>query len=154
MWLAFPLNLRVFCLHGRALLATGLVSACGLATTLGIVIHCNTAIRPNSIYYALVACGVKYACLLATTLGIAVCCNTVIRPESVNFALVTHGQVFIHCLANPRYSHLLRHNHQIRVITVRWQLLDFCPFVTLASDKGWSRPSDRNPRTKYLQPSV
>ena len=98
VWLAFLPDLGVFCLHRRALLATGLVSACGLAITLSIVISCNTAIRPESVRCTLIACSVKYVHLLATTLGIVICCNTAIRPESIRYALMTCGQVFVCCL--------------------------------------------------------
>ena len=83
VWLTFLLNLGVFCLHGRVLLAIGLMSIFGLATTLSIAAHCNTAIRPESVLCALVACGVKYVGLLATTLSVPIRCNTIIRPESV-----------------------------------------------------------------------
>ena len=93
IWLAFPPNLGVFYLHGRALLATRLMFTCGLATTLGIVIliRYNTAIIPRFVCCVQVAYGVKYVCLLATTLGIAICCNTTIRPEFVHCALMTCG---------------------------------------------------------------
>ena len=39
VWLAFPPNLEAFFLYGRALLAIGFVFACGLGTTLGIVVR-------------------------------------------------------------------------------------------------------------------
>ena len=42
-------NLGVFYLHEQALLAMGLESACGIAITLDIVVHCNIAIRPESV---------------------------------------------------------------------------------------------------------
>ena len=92
-------NLGTFFLHERAFLAIGLVSACGLATTLDIAIYCNTTIRPKFVRYALVACGVKYVRILATTLSIVICCNTAIRPEFVRYALMTCGQVFVYCSA-------------------------------------------------------
>ena len=85
----FPPNLRDFSLYGWALLAIGLVSTCGLETTLGIAIHCNTTIKSESVYCAVVACGGKYVCLLVTTLGFTVCCNTTIRPEFFHCVLVT-----------------------------------------------------------------
>ena len=89
--LTFPLNIRVFCLHGRALLATGLMFTCVLATTLDVVVCCNTSIRLTSFHYALVAYGVKYIPLLATTLGISVRCNIAIRQEFIRSALMTCG---------------------------------------------------------------
>ena len=85
--LAFPPSLGVFRLYRRALLAIGLVTSYGLATTLDIVIHCNIAIKSESVCSALLACGVKYVRPLATTLDIAVRCNTAIRLESVHCAL-------------------------------------------------------------------
>ena len=54
--------------------------ACGLPSTLGLAVHCNTAIRLWSVCYVLVPYRLKFVCLLVTTLGIVVCCNTVIRP--------------------------------------------------------------------------
>ena len=95
VWLAFPYNLGVFCLHGRVLLATGLMFACSLTTTLDFVVRCNTPIRSEFVYCALVAYNVKYVCLLAITLDIAVCYNTTTRLESVCCALMTCGQVFV-----------------------------------------------------------
>ena len=117
VWLAFLPNLGVFCLHRRALLAIGLVSACGLATSLSIIVRCNTAIKPESVHSALVACSVKYVHLLAITLNIAIRCNTTIRLESVRCTLMTHGQVFfcysattlgivIHCDAAIRLKYV------------------------------------------------
>ena len=97
VWLAFLPNLGVFCLHGRVLLVIGLMSACGLVTTLGITVRCNIVIRPESVRCALVIYDVKYVHLLATTLGIAVYCNTTIRPEFVYCTLITCGQVFVCC---------------------------------------------------------
>ena len=57
--------------------------ACGLATTIDIVVRYNTVIRLESIHYTLVAYGIKYVRLLATTLDVVVHYNTTIRPESV-----------------------------------------------------------------------
>ena len=99
VWLTFPPKLRVFYLHGRVLLEIGLVSACGLATTLGIAVRCYTTIRLESAHCTLVACDVKYIHPLATTLNIAIRCNTTIRPESVHWALMTYGQMFVCCSA-------------------------------------------------------
>ena len=99
VWLAFPLNLGVFYLYGRALLATRFMFAYGLATTLGIAVCCNTAIKPEFIRYALVACGVKYVRPLATTLSVVFHCNTTIRPQFVHYTLMTCGQVFVCYLA-------------------------------------------------------
>ena len=99
VWLAFPPNIGVFCLHRRVFLAIGLIFTCGLATTLSVAIRWNIAVRPESICCVLVACGVKYVRLLVTTLGVAICCNTTIKPKSVRCVLVTYGQVFVCCLA-------------------------------------------------------
>ena len=92
-------NLWVFYLHGQALLATRLMFAYGLATTLGVVVHCNTAIRLESVRCVVVAYSVKYVNLLATTLGVAIHCNTAIRLKSVCYTLKTCGQVFVCCSA-------------------------------------------------------
>ena len=78
-------------MYGRALLVTGLMFTCGLATTFGIAIRCNTTIKLKSVHCTLVACGVKYIYLLATTLGIAVYYNTTIIPEFVRCVLMTCG---------------------------------------------------------------
>ena len=99
IWLVFPPNIGVFYLHGWALLATGLMFACGLATTLSIVVCCNITIRPESIHCTLVAGGVKYVCILATTLGVAVRCNTAITLEFVRYMLMTCGHMFFCCSA-------------------------------------------------------
>ena len=64
-------SLRVFHMHGLALLAVGPVSACGLAITLSIVVYCNTTIKMESVWCTLKACGIKYVRLLAETFGIA-----------------------------------------------------------------------------------
>ena len=92
-------SLRVFSLYGKTLLATELMSTCGLVTTLGIIVRCNTTIRPKSVRCVLVACGVKYVRPLVTTLGIVVCYHIAIRPESVCCALMTRGQIFVCCSA-------------------------------------------------------
>ena len=114
-------NLGVFCLYGRALLATGFMFACGLATTLGVAVYCNTAIRRESVRCALVAYGAKYVRLLATTLGVAVCCNTTIRTESVRCVLMICGQVFIYC-STITLSIVVRCNTSIRAKSVRCML--------------------------------
>ena len=98
VWLTFPPNLKVLCLHGRALLATGLMFPYGLMTTLNVVIFCNTTIKSEYVCCTLVACSIKYVRLLATTFGIAVHCNISIRPESVCYALITCREVFTCCL--------------------------------------------------------
>ena len=99
MWLAFLPSLGVFRLYGRPLLATGHVTAYGLATILGIVVHCNTVIIPEYVHCELVSCGVKYIHSLVTALGIVIRCNTAIRPESIHYALMTSGHVFFCCPA-------------------------------------------------------
>ena len=53
-------NLGVFCMHRQALLVIRLVSTCGLVTTLGIVVCCNTVFRLESVHCTLVVCDVKY----------------------------------------------------------------------------------------------
>ena len=90
-------NLRIFFLHGWALLAIGFVSTRGLATTLGITVHYNTTIRTESVCCALVPCSVKCVCLLTTTLDIVIRYNIAIRSESVCYELITHRQVFVYC---------------------------------------------------------
>ena len=97
-WLAFPSNFRVFYLHGQALLVTELMFACGLVTTFGVAVRCNTTIKLESVRCALVACGVKSIPLLATTLGIIVHCNIAIRLEFVFYA--NEDEVFF--LNSPR----------------------------------------------------
>ena len=94
-----PLNHGIFYLYRRALLVTGLMFTYGLVITLGIVVHCNTTIRPKSVRYVLVACSVKYVHLIATTLSVTIRCNTTIKSESVHCALMTYRQVFIYCSA-------------------------------------------------------
>ena len=113
VWLVFPPNLEVFRLHGRVLLATRFMLACCLETTLGVVVRCNTAIRPESIHCMLVTYGVKYVRLLATTLGVAVCCNIAIRLESVHSALMTYGLVFV-CCSTTTLGISIRRNTAIR----------------------------------------
>ena len=107
------LDLKVFCLHERALLAIGLMFPCGLATTLGIIVRCNTAIKLESVRCALVAYGVKYVRLLVTTLGVAIHCSTVIRLESLRCTLMTYGQVFVRCSATT-FSIVVRCDTAIR----------------------------------------
>ena len=107
--------------------------ACGLVTTLGVAVYCNTTIRPESVRCALVACGVKYIRLLVTTLGIAVHCNTTIRLEFVRYTLMTCGQVFVYCSATTLsiVVHCDTASNQ-SPSTVFWQLSKFYPFVALA----------------------
>ena len=99
VWLVFPPNLGAFFLHGQELLVIGLMFTYGLTTTFGIVVRCNTTIRPESVHCTLVAFSVKYVCLLMTTLNVVVLCNTSIRSESIRCALITCGQVLICCSA-------------------------------------------------------
>ena len=91
VWLIFSPKLGVFCLDRGALLATGIVFACSLATTLDIAAYYNTTIRLESVRCMLVACGVKYIRLLVTTLSVVVRCNTAIRLESIRCELMTCG---------------------------------------------------------------
>ena len=120
-WLEFPLNLMVFYLYGQALLATGLMFVCGLATTLGITVRWNTAIRSESVRCGLVACGVKYVRLLATILGFVNYCNTAIRPESVRYVLMTCGHVFV-CYLATTLSFVIRYDTTIKPKSVRYLL--------------------------------
>ena len=122
IWLAFPPNLGVFCLHGRAFLAIGLVSACGLATTLDITFRCNTIIRSEFVCCALVACDTKYVHLLATSLNIIVRCNTAIRSESVRCMLITRGQVFV-CYSATTLCIVVCCDTTIRLKSIRYVLV-------------------------------
>ena len=100
-------------------MATGLMFACGLATTLSVAIRCNTAIRLESVCCALVACGVKYVCLLVTTLGVVVHCNTTIKLESINYANDLWTGVFLLLSNNPQHCYPLRHSLQTEVCPLR-----------------------------------
>ena len=83
-----------FCLYGLALFAIGLSPACSLATTLDLTIHCNTAIRPESVRCALLTCGLISICQLVTTLDVVVRCNIAIKPESIRCIIVVFRQMF------------------------------------------------------------
>ena len=113
---------------GEHFLAMGLLIACGLVTTLSLIVHCNTAIRPKSIRCALVACGLKSVCQLATTLGITVRCNTTIRPWSVRCVLVACRQVIILWSATT-LGFTIRYNTAIRPESVRYVLAFFQTFA-------------------------
>ena len=121
IWLAFPPSLEVFCLRGRALLVIRPVTTCGLATTFGIAICCNTAIRPEFVRCTLVVCDVKCVCPLSTTLSITIWCNTAIRPESIYCALIAYGQVFVYFLATT-LGIVIRYDIGIRPESVRCML--------------------------------
>ena len=109
VWLALPLNFGIFCLHGRELLATGLMFACGLMKTLGITVCCNTT------------CSVKYVCLLVTTFGVAIRCNINIRLESVHCTLMTSGQVFV-CYSATTLDTAIRFDTSTRPKSLRYVL--------------------------------
>ena len=57
-----------------------------LATTLGIVVHCNTTVT-KSVYYALMTRAQLFVCYLATTISIVIRCDTAISPESIHCVL-------------------------------------------------------------------
>ena len=137
IWLAFPLILRIFCLHMRALLAIGPVTICGLATTICIVVRCNTAIRSESVRCALVVFGVIYVRLLATTLSISIHCNITIKPKSICYALMTCGQMSV-CYSATTLSHAIHCDIAIRLESVCCVMVvtRLLRFVALASDSG------------------
>ena len=141
-----PPNLRVLCLYGRVLLVIELMFSYGLATTLDVIVRCNTAIISESIRCALIACGVKYVCLLATTLNVIVHCNIAIRSLFVRCTLMTYGHVFVYCSATTLVIDVCCDKpSDWSPPAACWLLSDFYPFVVLVWDKVWSWPLDRSP---------
>ena len=118
--LAFPPSFGVFRLHRRALLAIGPVTACGLVTTLGIAVYCNTTIRPKFVCCALVTCSIKYALLFSNN-------PRHYRPlqhsHQTKVCSLCNKDLWIGvCLLlnnNPRYYRTLQHSHQTRVCLLR-----------------------------------
>ena len=76
-------------------MVTGLPTACGLTTTLDLVVRCNIAIRPQFVSGTIVAYRLKSVFQLVTTLRIVICCNIAIKPWSDRYALVACRMVVV-----------------------------------------------------------
>ena len=120
--MALPARLGIFVI--------GLSPACGLVTTLGLAIHCNTAIRSESVRCMLVTYRLLSIRPLVKTLDVVVHCNAAIRLKFVRCAILAFRRTPVYCSTiilgtAVRYDTAIRPK-SFRCVLVVSRLLSIC----------------------------